>query len=311
MRCPLLAIVGMSWLVGLAWNDNAAPAANPAPPPAASNLAAIRDAMAKVKPLYQTKGKPQRGDWLESHPESGQSFDQYLKSNPNRPTRGRTTIYIQPLGAFSDTERKLLDETVDLLGRFYNMPVRTLDPLGLDVIPDKARRKSPGTGKEQLLTGYILSDVLAPRRPADAVALLALTPTDLWPGEGWNYVFGQASLTERVGVWSSARYGDPTESDQSYRRCLLRMCKVATHETGHMLGIEHCTAYECGMNGSNNLAEADRSPLALCPECSAKIWWACGAQPEKWFEALAGFAEKHQFKDEAVLWRKCQAALAK
>ena len=26
------------------------------------------------------------------------------------------------------------------------------------------------------------------------VAVLALTTSDLWPGEGWNFVFGQASL---------------------------------------------------------------------------------------------------------------------
>jgi len=156
-----------------------------------------------------------------------------------------------------------------------------------------------------LLTTYLLEDLLPPRRPADAVALLALTPVDLWPGEGWNYVFGQASLTERVGVWSSARYGDPTQSDEAYHLCLTRMLKVATHETGHMFGIEHCTAYECGMNGSNSLTEADRGPLSFCPECSAKIWWSCAADPAKWYASLAEFGEKHDLKDEAVVWKKC------
>ena len=77
-----------------------------------------------------------------------------------------------------------------------------------------------------------------------------------------------------------------------------------------MFGIEHCTAYECGMNGSNNLTETDREPLAFCPECSAKIWWSCGVRPEKWYASLAEFAEQHEFKDEAALWRKCQKALA-
>jgi archaemetzincin len=310
MRRLWFAVVGLFCFVGLACNDSAAPAADPAPARSAGELAAIHDATARVKPLYQPKGTPQPGDWLESHPEQGQTFDQYLKSNPNRPTSARTTIYIQPLDAFNVTERKLLDETANVLGLFYNLPVRTLAPLGLDVIPANARRTFAGTGKEQLLTGYLLDDLLPPRRPADAVALLALTTSDLWPGEGWNFVFGQASLTERVGVWSSARYGDAKASDAAYRLCLLRMCKVATHETGHMLGIEHCTAYECGMNGSNNLPETDRCPLAFCPECSAKIWWSCGAQPQKWYGALAAFGEKHGFKEDAALWRKCEASLA-
>ena len=139
-----------------------------------ADLVAIRDAMDKVKPLFQLKGKPQPGDWLEKQPEKGQTFDQYLKSNPNRITAARTTIYIQPLGTFSGKEQLLLDATVDLVGRMYNVPVKRLEPLKLDAIPAKARRVNSSTRKEQLLTEYILSDLLPPRRPADAVALLAL-----------------------------------------------------------------------------------------------------------------------------------------
>lgn len=310
MHKRLLAIVGIAGLLSLACNGGAAPAADAASRADTGNLTAIRDAMGKVKPFFQIKGKPKPGDWLENQPEAGQTFDQYLASNPNRPTAARTTIYIQPLGSFTAKEQKLLDATVDLLGRMYNVPVKKLEPLKLDVIPDKARRINASTHKEQLLTEYILDDLLPPRRPADAVALLTLTTSDLWPGHEWNYVFGQASLTERVGVWSSARYGDPNASEEAYQLCLRRMCKVAVHETGHMFGIEHCTAYECGMNGSNNLPESDREPLAFCPECSAKIWWACGARPGKWYGSLAKFAEKHEFKDEAALWRKCEKALA-
>ncbi len=103
--------------------------------------------------------------------------------------------------------------------------------------------------------------------------------------------------------------GDPTESDQAYQRCLTRMLKVATHETAHMFGIEHCTAYECGMNGSNNLEEADRGRLPFCPECSAKIWWSCGADPAKCYERLAEFGEKNWLNEEAKLWKKCAVAV--
>ena len=139
--------------------------------------------------------------------------------------------------------------------------------------------------------------------------MLALTATDLWPGEGWNFVFGQASLTERVGVWSIARYGDPAESDAAYRTCLLRTLKVAVHETGHMLGIQHCTAFACGMNGSNSAEEMDRNPLAFCPECSAKIWWACQIAPKDWFTTLEQFADRWDLADEAAFWKRSRAAL--
>ena len=103
--------------------------------------------------------------------------------------------------------------------------------------------------------------MLKPKRPRDAVAVLALAALDLWPGEGWNFVFGQANLTERVGVWSLYRNGDPELGADAYTLCLRRTLKTATHETGHMLGIAHCTAYACGMNGSNSRG-GERSPTA-------------------------------------------------
>ena len=224
MRNRLFFILGVAGLVSLACSGGAAPA----DPASRADLAAIRAAMDKVTPLFQIKGKPQPGDWLEKQPEKGQTFDQYLKSNPNRITAARTTIYIQPLGTFSGKEQLLLDATVDLVGRMYNVPVKRLEPIKLDAIPAKARRVNSSTHKEQLLTEYILNDLLPPRRPADAVALLALTTSDLWPGRGWNFVFGEASLTERVGVWSSARYGDPNAGDQAYQTLF-----VANVQGGH------------------------------------------------------------------------------
>jgi archaemetzincin len=60
-----------------------------------------------------------------------------------------------------------------------------------------------------VLSTYILREVLEPERPADALAYLALTASDLWPRKGWNFVFGQANLRKRVGVWSLYRNGDP------------------------------------------------------------------------------------------------------
>ena len=74
------------------------------------------------------------------------------------------------------------------------LPVKILDPLPLSEIPAEARRKRDEAGDEQLLTTYVLNDLLKPRVPKDAVTLIAITPADLWPGEGWNFVFGQASL---------------------------------------------------------------------------------------------------------------------
>ena len=40
---------------------------------------------------------------------------------------------------------------------------------------------------------------------------------------------------------------------------------------GHMFSIRHCQAYECLMNGSSLLEEADRKPFAFCAVCTRKL----------------------------------------
>ncbi len=216
---------------------------------------------------------------------------------------------MQPIGKFSRAHEKLTEQTAELLSRYYATPTKLLKPLTLDIIPPKARRVHPTHGDRQILTTYVLDEVLMPRRPKDAVAVLALTTSDLWPGEGWNFVFGQASLAQRVGVWSLYRYGDPDGGEAAYRRFRQRMFKVAAHETGHMLGMQHCIFYECCMNGSNHLAEMDRQPLWLCVEDAQKVWWACGADPVERYRRLIDFAQRHDLKPEAEFWRKSLARL--
>ena len=263
----------------------------------------------KLVPLHMKLGATKEGDWLSQHEEPGQTFRQYLRCDPVKPDTRRRVIYVQPLGDFTATERKIITLTAEYMQIYFGLPVKTREDLPLKLIPPEARRKHPSWGMDQILSTYVLREVLYPRLPKDAVAYIAFTASDLWPGEGWNFVFGQASLSARVGVWSIYRNGDPDESDDAFRLCLVRTIKTATHETGHMFSMKHCIQYQCNMCGSNHRAESDSQPLWLCPHCLAKLCWATKADPEDHFERLAAFCEKHGLETEQAFFRKSLATL--
>ena len=255
-----------------------------------------------IRPLHEKKKPSQPGDWLERFPEGGQTFRQYVQARGRTPLKDEyQTIYVQPLGEFDETQQRLVEQTVEFMGHFFGMPVQSLEARPLGDIPETARRMRHD--EEQVLSTWIMHDILKPQRPDDAVAVIGLVTCDLWPGD-LNWVFGQASLRDRVGVWSLHRNGDPHESEAAYRLCLRRTLKTAVHETGHMLGIPHCSAYECCMNGSRSREESDRQPLEFCPECQPKIWWTCGTDAIKRCQALAAFATKNGLTDEATVWKR-------
>jgi archaemetzincin len=274
-------------------------------PPATPRLTAIRDNGNAIRELHDRMGEIQPGDWLERHPETGQTLDQFLVDHRDPVDEHVTTMYVQPLGEMTQTQQRLLDDTADFLARFFGFPVKLEAALPLDGLPPSARRpgSSASPADEQFLTTYILNEILKPRVPADAVAMLGLTARDVWGGGDWNYLFGQASLTDRVGIWSIHRFGDPARGDEGYAICLRRTLGTAVHESGHMFGFLHCVAYECGMNGSNNLAEKDRRPIEFCPECQQKIWWCCNVDPGERYARLAEFADSHGLEREGQYWR--------
>lgn len=264
-----------------------------------------------LKVLHREKTKPKPGDWLSCHKEPGQTFYEYVRINPERPDKKRRKIYISLLGDFDAERKKIIKLTAEYMKIYFSLPVEFRKPFSLDTIPDRAQRIHPVNGVRQVLTGYVLDNLLKPRIPKDAFCYIAFTSSDLWPGKGWNFVFGQASLRERVGVWSIYRNGSPSESEKMFRLCLKRTIKTGVHETGHILSIYHCTAYECCMNGSNHRQESDSQPLWLCPVCLRKLCYAVQTDPEKRYKKLAEFCSKNGFAEENTFFQKSLAIIQK
>ncbi|HLM71266.1 MAG TPA: archaemetzincin, partial [Polyangiaceae bacterium] len=222
--------------------------------------------------------KPGPNDWLAAHPEVGQRFEELVASRPNKPDGARRKLYFQPLGEFKKDAGPSLERLERFASAYFAMEVEIRPPLAIEGLEITAR-KNPHTGGRQLLTRDIMA-LLSKRLPDDAYAMLGITMSDLYPEPTWNFVFGQASLRERVGVYSFARYdprfyGEARGSDWE-ALMLRRSLKVLAHETGHMFGIHHCTFYSCVMNGSNHLEETDWQPLHLCPVDLRKLHWSIG-----------------------------------
>jgi archaemetzincin len=264
----------------------------------------------KLRPLADPLQPPAPGDWLAQHPEAGQTFTQYLAARPIRKSQKLHTIYFCLIGDFNEPEQRILQLTQDYLEIFFDCPVKTSQRVTLASIPSRAKR-TRSSGGQQLLTGYILHEVLEPNRPDDALAYVALTASDLWPGRGWNFVFGEANLRERTGVWSIHRNGDPSKDAAAFQLCLDRTLNTASHELCHILTMQHCTAFHCLMNGSNHQEERDRRPLHLCPVCLRKLCWNLQVEPVRYLKRLQVFCAKHGQQADANWCEKAMAILTR
>ena len=249
--------------------------------------------------------RPGSNDWLANHSEPGQSVAGFLHSAAPRPDRKHHKLYLQPLGKFIAGAGPSLEQLKLFASAFFTLEVKllaVLDIAGSSV----TTRLNPYTHNRQLLTSDILA-LLRGRVPQDAYAILGITMEDLYPDPSWNFVFGQASLREGVGVYSFARY-DPrfnNEQAQDFQKLLLqRSCKVLAHEMTHMFGITHCIYFHCLMNGSNHLSESDTRPMHLCPVDLRKLHESIGFDVVKRYRGLLEFYLSEGFLEEASWLRR-------
>lgn len=157
-------------------------------------------------------------------------------------------------------------------------------------------------------------DVLEDFRPDDCLCFLAVTMYDLYEGKDDAFAVGMATgIKDKIGVFSFCRYdplfdeakakpkSNPKKSkvaEANYNTLLFRSCKVLAHEIGHLVGIEHCSYYDCMMNGSGHLAEDFRQSMHLCPVDLRKILTLTGSNWDAFYQKLSAFFKAHGFAEE-------------
>lgn len=251
---------------------------------------------------FERTPEPGESDWLTDHPEMPQGYNQFVKSEPNRPDKTRNKLYFQPIGDFPKDESPSLKTLKECAELYFGLEVVFLDPITVKDINGKTRVNNYSR-KKQLHTDPILN-YLHKNLPKDAYCCLGITMEDLYPGKGWNFVFGIASLTRRIGVYSFARY-DPSFYGNKRKKgwktlVLQRACKVLVHETGHMFGYSHCIYFNCVEAGANHLEESDSQPMHFCPICLRKLYHSKKFDVYERYKKLNAFFKKHDLKKEAT-----------
>jgi archaemetzincin len=254
----------------------------------------------KALELFPPMRYPRGSDWLACHNESGRTYGRYIRCSPVRLTKKRNRIVLQPVGKFTAKQTKMLEAMREHLAIYYQCKVDMFKPVAL---PKKGFRKRP-TGP-QYLTKSIMDGILLKKVPNDAAVYMGVTCADIYPGPGWNFVFGQAYLRRRVGIQSLARYypsfwGHKAPADED-KVVLVRALKTMTHEVGHTFSLYHCVYFQCNINGSNSLSEGDGRHIHLCPVCLKKMKWNRRFDVKRRYEELLKFYKKHGLKDE-VAW---------
>ena len=153
--------------------------------------------------VFERLPRPKVGDWLASHEERGQSVQSLRRiSTKCWPHATYTTIEIVPVGEFIKKQSPPLDELRKFMELYFGVRAIVADTVPLDAVA-----KSGLVGGSQLLCGDAMEFLQARRvNSRTTFARIIVTMTDLTPGEGWNFVFGQAKLSSGVGVFSFARY---------------------------------------------------------------------------------------------------------
>ena len=254
---------------------------------------------------FEPMGTPAAGDWLAEHREKPQTFGDFLNANTHVPAGQRSVLYLLPIGDFPSTAPPVASLTA-IARAFYQIEVRVLPAVPVKDVTATTRVHH---GKRQLLAPDVLA-WLTKRLPDDAFGLMAITMEDLYPEPSWNFVFGMASLRERVGVQSFARqdpafFGEPRTAGWE-KLALRRATWTLVHEIAHMFGLPHCVYWKCVVAGSNHQAEADSRPLHPCPVCLRKLHSAIEFDPAVREEQLAKVLGELGIDDEAA-WSQRRA----
>jgi len=222
--------------------------------------------------------------------------------------RKPNVIYLQPIDCFPNFVEEYQLQKGNLTLSFFSVlqgfaqiffsGLEVLVRHPIDILPtDNIQSRTHETTEQKQLCVNDIYPKLRSLLPPDGIAIVGLSWTDIYP-KGFNFTLGEASISHHAAVLSFGRFetkGFNAEThkdvDEVNGELLWKLLKTLTHETCHLLGLEHCQFFSCAMNESGSVTEAMHQPMFLCPICLRKLQQACQFNVLERYEQMRSFLQ--------------------
>lgn len=173
-------------------------------------------------------------------------------------TRPGQVLYVQPLGACA-REATGAKQVTAALRAFYPLDVRIL---ACQDLPKEAYYPSRNRYRAEKLLVY-----LNRRMPKDGWRILGLTDVDISTTKGKVVDWGVMGLGELPGTATVISTFRCRKKARNATHAIERLSKVAVHEIGHTLGLDHCPTRGCLMEDAMGKVVTTDRERDFCPRC--------------------------------------------
>jgi archaemetzincin len=183
----------------------------------------------------------------------------FLDVSAQSGVEGKQVLLIQPLGKELPNEDMAFVKQA-LVG-IYNVQIRVLPRVDL---PEQAYYEPRRRYRAEKILPFLLE-----RLPSDGDRILGLTGVDISTDKGgikdWG-ILGLANLGGKECIVSA--YRCHKRSTERVPAPIL-LAKVAVHEFGHTLGLDHCATRGCLMEDAGGLVRTCDREFDICTRCRA------------------------------------------
>eukprot|EP00930_Biecheleria_cincta_P018211 TRINITY_DN14264_c0_g2_i1.p1 TRINITY_DN14264_c0_g2~~TRINITY_DN14264_c0_g2_i1.p1 ORF type:complete len:395 (-),score=58.56 TRINITY_DN14264_c0_g2_i1:106-1224(-) len=163
----------------------------------------LKQALAEPQQAWTLRQLPRGSTWWDQYKQT-QTFDEFKLALPFRPNT-MTAVQVVLVGDEEDLQQRLhLEKILRHVEEFIGLRVEFLTDRPQLRLSAAGLRKS-ADDVEQVGGHFVLAflqGILDPR----SVCTLALTSVDLYPPQMYDFVTGMVDVTDRVGLYSTARY---------------------------------------------------------------------------------------------------------